>query len=77
MRHTSFFLGVQNGVFWVGAKKITVGTINYSRSGKTFAGINFREITDFIAGWPRLELIMVSGNFQALLFLQDKLLESV
>ena len=27
--------------------------------------------------WPCLELIIVSSNFQALLFLQDKVLESV
>ena len=52
---------------------------NYSGSGKMFPGINFWKITDFFCGrdGPCLELIIVSSNFQALLLLQDKLLESV
>ena len=42
-----------------------------------FPGVNFCKITDFIGLWPCLELIFVSSNFEALLLLQDKLLESV
>ena len=42
-----------------------------------FPGINFWKITDFLPDGPCLELIIVSSNFQALLLLQDKLLESV
>ena len=50
---------------------------NYSGSGKTFPGINFWKITDFLWDGSCLELIIVSSNFQTLLLLQDKLLESV
>ena len=43
-----------------------------------FPGINFWKIADFLLrDGPCLELIIVSSNFQALLLLQDKLLESV
>ena len=42
-----------------------------------FPGINLRKITELLRDRRCLELIIVSSNFQALLFLQDKLLESV
>ena len=42
-----------------------------------FPGINFWKITDFLRDGPCVELIIVSSNFQALLLLHDKLLESV
>ena len=42
-----------------------------------FPGINFWNLVIFLRERPCLEVIIVSGNFQALLFLQDKLLESV
>ena len=42
-----------------------------------FSGIGVWNFTDLLRDRPCLELIIVSSNFQALLFLQDKLLESV
>ena len=51
---------------------------NYSGSGKMFPGINSEKLLFFLMQeGPCLELIIVSSNFQALLLLQDKLLESV
>ena len=50
---------------------------NYSGSGKMFPGINCWTITDILRDRPCLELLIVSSNYQALLFLQNSLLESV
>ena len=47
---------------------------NYSGSGKIVSGI---KLLILLRDRPCLELIIVSSNFQALLFLHDKLLESV
>ena len=50
---------------------------NYSGSRKMFPGNYFWKLTDLLQGRPCLELMIVSSNFPALLFLQDKLMESV
>ena len=50
---------------------------NYSGSGKCFQELISEKSLTLLPDRPRLELIIVSSNFQALLFLQDKLLESV
>ena len=50
---------------------------NYSGSGKCFQEFISEELLILLRDGPCLELIIVSNNFQALLLLQDKLLESV
>ena len=43
-----------------------------------FSGIDiWKHVSDLLRDRPCLELIIVSSNFQALFFLQAKLLESV
>ena len=42
-----------------------------------FPGINSEKLLILLRDRPSLELIIVSSNFQALLFAQDRLLESV
>ena len=54
----------------------TVGTKSIA-DPEEFQGTNLWKSTDLLQDGPCLELIIVSSNFQALLFLQDNLLESV
>ena len=50
---------------------------NYCGSEKCFQELISEKYRFFLRDGPCLELIIVSSNFQALLLLQDKLLESV
>ena len=60
------------------AKRCLLSGPTLWRIRKIVPGINFWKITDFfLRDGPCLELIIVSSNFQALLLLRDKLLESV
>ena len=69
-----------NGVFFqrrsASVNKDTVRTKIIADPETFFPGINFREITGFYCGkgsvWNELRWLIVSSNFQALLFLKDK-----
>ena len=50
--------------------------INFKKL-RILSGIDFKKLRILLRERPCLELNIVSSNFQALLFLQDKLLESV
>ena len=56
---------------------ITVGTKIIADPEKCFQELISEKLLIFLRDGPCLELIIVSSNFQALLLLQDKLLESV
>ena len=55
----------------------TVGTKAVADPEKCLQELTSEKLLILLWGGPCLELIMVSSNFQASLFLQDKLLESV
>ena len=55
----------------------TVGTEIIADPEKCFQELISEKLLRLLRERPRLELIIVSSNFQALLFWQDKLLESV
>ena len=55
----------------------TVGTKIKADPEKSFQELFLEKLLTSLRDRPCLELIIVSSNFQALLFLQDKLLESV
>ena len=55
----------------------TVGTKIIADPEKCFQELISDKLLIFLRDGPCLELIVVSSNFQALLLLQDKLLESV
>ena len=55
----------------------TVGTKIIADPEKCFQELISEKLLILLRERPRLELIIVSSNFQALLFWQDKLLESV
>ena len=56
---------------------ITVGTKIIADPEKCFQELISEELLIVLRDRPCLELIIVSRNFRALLFLQDKLLEPV
>ena len=56
---------------------ITVGTKMIADLEKCFQELISEKLLILLREMPCLELIIVSSNFQALLFLQDRLLESV
>ena len=55
----------------------TVGTKIIADPEKCFQELISEKLLILLRDWPSLELIIVSSNFQALLLLQEKLLESV
>ena len=55
----------------------TVGTKIIADPENCFQELISEKLLILLRERPRLELIIVSSNFQALLFWQDKLLESV
>ena len=64
--------------YWVGCNSgSTVGTKIIADPEKCFQELISEKFLILLRDWPSLELIIVSSNFQALLLLQEKLLESV
>ena len=84
MRHINIFLQAQNGGFlggWGGQKveveKVYFRVKNYGGSGKCIQESISDKVLVLLRDRPCLQLIIVSSNFQALPYLQDKLLELV
>ena len=57
-------------------KLTTVGTQIIADPGKCFQELMFDQLLILLQDGPCQELIILSSKFQALVFLQDKLLES-
>ena len=57
--------------------RITVGTKIIADPENSFQELIFKNLLNLLWDWPCLEIIIVCSNFQDLLFLQDRSLESV